>query len=381
MSERQRQGSRRNLPPGVLLYGMYDMSGIDRAPTVRIQMMAAALGRLAHTERITGGRIGRFGAAVRWMASGGPRRVGAVYVESATASAMPTDLAFLALMRLLRRPVGVYFRDAYPLFRGIHPRQRRRQVLSDLAWRMSTPLLAHLATVRYVPSHGLAEALGFHDAVLLPPGTDAAAPDLGVGEPDVVGAIAQIAPGTGFESLLAAMELVRKTRLSARLRLVTRTSDPVRLAAMPAWVDAIDSGREGLADALRPCRVCVLPLPVNAYTNLAVSVRLLDLIGYGKPVVATDTDESRAVIEASGAGAVCPATAQGLADAILSVLGDESLARRLAASARRYAAAPGSTWEARARLVIESAGLAVRPRPEAGTGPVEAGTGPAKAGS
>jgi glycosyltransferase involved in cell wall biosynthesis len=374
MSESTPQVSSRHRSPGVLLYGMYDLAGLDRAPTVRIEMMTAALGQLVHTERITGGRFRRFGAAVRWLASGGPRRVGAVYVESATASAMPTDLAFLGLMRLLRRPVGVYFRDAYQLFRDVHPRQRRRQVLSDLAWRISTPLLARLATVRFVPSHGLAEALGFHDAVLLPPGTDPTAPDLGIGDPDVVGAIAQIAPGTGFDSLLAGMELVRDKRPFARLRLVTRTADPERLAALPAWVDAIESGREGLADALRPCRVCVLPLPVNAYTNLAVSVRLLDLIGYGKPVVATDTHESRAVIEASGAGAVCPATAQGLADAILPVLGDESLARRLASNARRYAIAPDSTWEARARLVIESAGMAVHPGPEAGTGPVEAGT-------
>ena len=372
MSERRPQGSRRHLPAGVLLYGMYGLSGMDRAPTVRIEMMTAALGRLVHTEQITGGRIGRFGAAVRWLACGGPRRTGAVYVESATTSAMPTDLAFLALMRLLGRPVGVYFRDAYQLFRDIHPRQRRRQIVSDLAWRISTPLLAHVATVRFVPSRGLAEALGFHDAVLLPPGTDTAAPDLGIGEPDVVGAIVQVAPGTGFDSLLAAMELVREKRPSARLRLVTRTADPDRLAALPEWVDAIESGREGLADALRPCRVCVLPLPVNAYTNLAVSVRLLDLIGYGKPVVATDTDESRRVIEASGAGTVCAATAQGLADAILPVLEGESLARRLAANARRYAVAPGSTWEARARLVIESAGLAVQPALEGGTGPVGA---------
>jgi glycosyltransferase involved in cell wall biosynthesis len=374
MSERQRHGSNRNLPPGVLLYGMYDMSGMDRAPTVRIEMMTAALGRLAPTERITGGRIGRFGAAVRWLASGGPSRVGAVYVESATASAMPTDLLFLAVMRMLRRPVGIYFRDAYQLFRGIHPRRRRRQVLSDLAWRVSTPLLAHLATVRFVPSRGLAQALRFDDAVLLPPGTDPSAPDLGIGEPDVVGAIAQMAPGTGLDSLLAAMELVRRQRPDARLRLVMRSIGPDRPASLPAWVDAIGSGRDGLADALAPCRVAVLPLPVNDYNNLAVSVRLLDLIGFGKPVVATDTAESRAVIEASGAGTVCASDAQGLAGAILPILADEALARRLAANARRYAAAPGSTWEARARVVIESAGLTARPGPGAGTGPVETGS-------
>jgi hypothetical protein len=120
---------------------MYKLAGLDRAPEVRIAMMAEALSRQARVERITGGRFGRFVAAVRWLAGRGPGRVRAVYVEAPTANAMPTDLVFLAFMRLLRRPVGVYFRDAYQLFRDVHPRTRRRQMLTDWLWHLSTPML------------------------------------------------------------------------------------------------------------------------------------------------------------------------------------------------------------------------------------------------
>jgi hypothetical protein len=76
---------------GVLVYGMYDLAGMDRAPKVRIALMTEALAGQAPTERISGGRAGRFVASIRWLAGGGPRRVGAVYVESACSSATPTS--------------------------------------------------------------------------------------------------------------------------------------------------------------------------------------------------------------------------------------------------------------------------------------------------
>ena len=164
--------------------------------------MTEALARQVRTERIVGGRLGRAWASTLWLVRGGPRRVRAVYVESPTASAMPTDLLFLALMRLLRRPVGIYFRDAYQLFRDVHPRQRRTQFLTDWLWRLSHPLLKKVGTVHYAPTEGLARALKLRNAVPLPPGTDPLLPDLGVGESDVVAAVVQPGARTGFDRLV-----------------------------------------------------------------------------------------------------------------------------------------------------------------------------------
>jgi glycosyltransferase involved in cell wall biosynthesis len=337
---------------GILLYGMYDLTGLDRAPEVRIAMMTDALSHRVHTERVAGGRLGRTVAAFRWLVSGGPRRVGAVYVEAPTSAALPGDIAFLALMRLLGRPVGVYFRDAYQLFRDLHPRQHRRQLIVDWVWRVTTRLLKQIATVRYAPSSGLARVLGLRDPVMLPPGTDPTLPELGIGEPDLVAAIVQIAPRTGFDTLVAAVAIVRASRPLVRLRIVARSVDRERAAALPEWVEVVSASRDQLAEALRPGRVCVLPLPVTAYTDLAVAVRLVDLLAFGKPIVATDTVETRALIEASGAGTVTADTPGGLAAGILPILADERLALRFAKNARSYACSPEATWDARARTVL-----------------------------
>ena len=344
----------RQHPAGILVYGMYDISSLSSAPKVRIAMMTEALSRQTHTELISGGRLARAVSAARWFVSGGPRRVGAVYVESATSSAMPTDLAFLALMRLLRKPVGVYFRDAYQHFRDVHPRVRRRQVLSDWLWRLTTPLLKVVASVRYAPSSGLASVLHISSPVLLPPGTDPKSPYLGIGEADVVGAIVQVAPRSGLDTLVAAMELVRVRRPQARLRVVARSIDDEEAAGLPAWMEVITAARSSIPEVLAGARVCVLPLPVNAYTDLAVAVRLLDLLALGKPIVATDTLETRAILAASGAGVVTDDSAEGMAKGILDLLADESEAERCSANARAYASTFSNTWAARAEKVRQT---------------------------
>lgn len=329
---------------------MYDMAALDRAPTVRIEMMTRALAGRTHTERIDGGRFGRFCKAVAWLASGGPRRVGAVYVEAPTSSAMPTDLLFLAFMRLLGKPVGVYFRDAYQLFRDIYPRGSRRQIFSDALWRVTTPLLRAVATRRFAPSKGLAEALRLRDPVILPPGTDPSQPDLGAGADRIVAYVGGTSRADGFDLLLGAMAIVHERFPDARLDLV----GPAPAADLPYYVRSRRSVRDGLAEALRPARLCAIPRPINAYSNLAVPVKLWDYLSLGKPVVATAATETAEILSASGAGVATPDTAEGLAEGLLSLLGDAEEASRMAAAARAFACAPTSTWDDRARIVLET---------------------------
>ena len=334
-------------PAGILLYGMYDISDARSAPRVRIAMMLAALGREGPVESITGGRWARAARAFRWLLSGGPGRVGAVYVESATASAMPTDLAFLVFMRLVRRPVGVYFRDAYQLFRDTYPRTSRRQVLTDALWRITTPLLRRVATRRYAPSMGLARALRLRDPELLGPGTDPGQPDLGAGTAPVVAYVGGVLAADGFDRLLGAMAIVHDRLPDARLELIgAQPAEP-----LPDYVHSRRSARDGLAEALRPARVCVIPRPINPYSSLAVPVKLLDYLSFGKPVVATAAEETAAILRASGAGVSTPDTAEGLADGLLRLLTDDAEAARMAARARDFTTDPANTWDARARTV------------------------------
>jgi glycosyltransferase involved in cell wall biosynthesis len=341
--------------PGILLYGMYDLRRLDRAPEVRIAAMTEALGRQARVERITGGRLGRAWNSTLWLLRGGPRRVRAVYVESPTASAMPTDLLFLALMRLFRRPVGVYFRDAYQLFRDIYPRRRRLQIVSDWLWRVTSPALARLATRRFAASAGLARVLKLRDGIPLGPGGDPSLPDLGAGPEPLVAYVGATGSADGFDILLAAMEIVHGRLPDSRLLVVSPGSPPA--GEPPPYVELRRGRRDALPELLRDARLCVIPRPINPYSDLAVPVKLWDYLSLGKPVVATAAAETAAILAAGGSGIATPDTPEGLAEGLLSLLADRDLAGRLAKGARAYACSAAQTWEARATTVVRELGL------------------------
>jgi len=338
--------------PRLVFYGMYDASSPSSAPRVRIRLLSEALARRAIVIELTGSRWRRLMLGLRLVA-GGLRRFDGVYVETATSSAMPWDLWFLAAARVAGLPVGIYFRDAYPLHRDLYPLPGARARLSDLGWRLSVAAYRRLASVSFAPSRGLATALAFRDAVLLPPGTEPGAPDLGIGSMPLVAYVGALTAPVGFDRLVEAMRLVRDALPDARLLAVGSTPRGAPAIPAPDWVEIQQAGRDQLPALLAPATVCVIPLPVNRYTNLAWPLKLSDYLAFGKPIVATATGETAAVIGGSEAAILVGEGPAEIADGLLRVLRNPELARRMAAGSRALARSPGWSWDDRAATIVE----------------------------
>jgi glycosyltransferase involved in cell wall biosynthesis len=313
-------------------------------------MLSAALARQVDLERTDGRRWRRL-ARLPWLL-GQVGRADAVYVESPTGATMPWDLLALGVARARGRPVGVYFRDAYQLFRDLYPAAGLRQRLSDAAWRLTVVALRQLSTVCFAPSSGLATALHLDGTVLLPPGTDPSSPDLGAGDAPVIGYVGAMNSADGFDRLLEAMRMVQAELPQARLRVVAPPMAGGR--RLPDWIDHRVGTRDDLASLLADVRACVIPRPINRYTDLARPVKLADYLSFGKPVVATAATETAAFLEPAGAGLLVGDEPAAIATGLLAVLRDPDLAARLATAARALAVAPGSTWDDRAALIVES---------------------------
>ncbi len=331
---------------------MYDPTSQDSAPKVRIRLIGEALKRQADVQVLAGGRKARMVAGLRWLARSGIGSIDVVYVESSSSAATPFDLAFLLWARLRGRPVGVYLRDAYQRFRWLYPRQRRRQAIADLLWRITLPLLRSVASVIYCPSVGLARVLGVPGAVLLPPGTDPTLPFLGAGDKRVVASITTLDAAGGLPLLVDAVGLVRRRNADVRLLVIGGHGD--RPADLPDWVDVVTSARADLPRLLGPAGVCVIPRPITPYTDLAIPVKLMDYLAFGKPIVATACLETRKVIADTGAALLVEDTVEALAGAISEVIDSPDLARDLAAKARGLAESDGWVWGARATRVIDT---------------------------
>ncbi len=334
------------------MYVMFDASVASNAPRVRVQMLSSALARQVELRVVSGSRFARLGAALKAAFGRDLRSADGVYVETITTSAMPWDLIFLVAARLQGKPVGIYFRDAYQLFRDLYPLRGWRSRLSDAAWRLSNALLRRLATVRFAPTRGLASVLHLRDAVLLPPGTDPSAPDLGVGDGPVVGYVGALNPADGFDRLLHAVELVRASVPDVRLLAVGPAPSPG--PQLPSYVSVRSATRDQLPALLAPVRVCVIPRPINPYSDLASPVKLTDYLAFGKPILTTATRETRLAVEPHGAALVVADSPRAIADGLLRILTDDELARDLARRARALAESPEMSWDARATTLLSA---------------------------
>jgi len=123
---------------------------------------------------------------------------------------------------------------------------------------------------------------------------------------------------------------------------------------IPDWVNVVCKDRTDLPELLRDVAVCAIPRRINPYTDLAVPVKLMDYLSYGKPIVATECKATAAILEPAGAAVLVRDVPDDLANGILDVLTRPEKARALAERARALAIDPAQTWQARARTIIST---------------------------
>lgn len=163
-----------------------------------------------------------------------------------------------------------------------------------------------------------------------------------------VGFASGAAPGRGIERLIEAMRLVRDQVRDAGLLLWLVTTSPSseayleglrREVAAEPWLE-IRTARYGrLGAELAEATILAIPHPPGDYFDVALPVKLFDSLAAGRPLVVTPRTETAAVVEAGGAGLVAGDAPPELATAVVRLLEDDALARRLGAAARATAVA------------------------------------------
>jgi glycosyltransferase involved in cell wall biosynthesis len=98
---------------------------------------------------------------------------------------------------------------------------------------------------------------------------------------------------------------------------------------MPGYVE-----HDKLPEWIERAKVCIFTQDVSLGGRL--SFKLLEYMSSGRPIVGTDVDESWPIRE-SGAGIISPLDPAAFAEAVVKLLEDEELAKRLAERGVRYA--------------------------------------------
>ena len=331
---------------------MYPLDEGVWGPISRIRHLRDELARLADLEVIDGDRGRRRAALLRYAFSGRLRSVDGIYVENSSTLPSETDVAFLALARVLGVRVLTYVRDAQYLFDEYY-------VATSLRRRIARGLfLPSVAALRLVsrrvgyPSRGLARAVrdSSPNPLLLPPGSP---PPVDVPpKPDArsllfVGGMR--VPAHGLDLLVRSVEVVRARGRDLRVICVSRPGeeppDP------PSWMRVEHGSGPDIIALLPDVVATVQPRRRTPYNDLAVPIKVMEYLSYGRPLVVTDCTEQATIVRDADCGIVVEDSVDGLAAGLEEVL-DADHATRERWSANGRLAAERHSWTERATRIV-----------------------------
>ena len=340
---------------------MYPLDRGMWGPTVRITHLRDELARLVDLDVIAGARRPRRGQLMRYAFSGRMRGLAGIYVENSSTLPSETDLAFLALARLLGIPVLTYVRDAQYLFEEYYPATSLKRRLARALFLPAIWLLRRVSPRVGYPSRGLAAAVRDPDPepLLLPPGSPRPA-DV----PRQADARALLFVGGmryavhGLDLLVGAVERVRAEGHDLRVICVSRPGEePPQPRA--DWLRVEHGAAEEIHALLPEVLATIQPRHRSPYNDLAVPIKVMEYLSYGRPLIVTDCTEQARIVREADAGIVVADDVESVADGLrrLVTASPEEIDRW---SANATAAAEAASWAARASDIVRVLGVAGR---------------------
>jgi glycosyltransferase involved in cell wall biosynthesis len=333
---------------------MYPLDHGSWGPTVRIRHLRDELKRRVELDVLDGGRRDRRGRLARYALSGRLRRLDGIYVENSSTLPSETDVAFLALARLLGIPVLTYVRDAQYMFGEYYEAETLRRRLARALFLPAVRALRVVSSETAYPSVGLARAVRDPNStpLLIPPGSPP--PTVVPRDPSArsllfVGAMRY--PVHGLDLLIGAVERIRDEGFELDVICVSRPGEEPP-SPRPRWLRVERGGITEIRDLLPGVLATIQPRLRSPYNDLAVPIKVMEYLAYGRPLLVTDCLEQARIVETAEAGIV-------VRDDIASLTaGLRQLVAAQPAEIDRWSdnavnAARAASWSARAERIIQ----------------------------
>ena len=334
--------------PQILMLGQYPLDKLDAAPKIRTHYLWLALQNYAEVTFITGTRQSRRWPLLKLILAGNLKRFDAVYLEAATSTSMETDLLLLSLLKVAKVPIGIYIRDAYPLF-GLTLVRNPKEWLLNKTWFISQWAYQRLADILFFPTQSLADCFDFKAKELLPPATRMGlVSEVFPGPFDTLLYAGHLSDENGWPLLKAAMELIHTKNPQIRLLALT----PTVTSEQYPWLDIRRGVLEDILADLPRIAAALIPRPQTDYNHLAIPVKLMDYLSLGLPIVSTDCKEMAMLINGHDLGWIVSFVPEDFALACLDIFDD--IEKRTTFSQQSVQFIQVNRWEDRAEVILNT---------------------------
>ena len=350
-----------------ILYVTYiDFGDFKSGSSVRPQMMYDAFLSLGHEVKLlqTQQNRGRERAAAvaevnRWLDA---ERPDFCYIESPSGPIFHSfDRALIRRVHKLGIPVGYFYRDAAYKFDRIFVRGRKSLKQRVIAWMSERDVrfLKKNADLVYFPTESMASYFPFEKTGVLPPACTGSFGDKTARENGresiYVGGVSK---RYGTDTLLGAFDLLNGGGGDYPLTLVCRKTEAAYIGEQyrkKPWLHVVHaSGREQLLPLYERADLALYPIEKNEYNDFAFSVKLMEYVEFGLPIVAVNCAETEKFIRRFSVGLVCENDPRDFAEKVRQILNDPALYRECAENAVRTAAR--NRWVDRAEAVAADLG-------------------------
>jgi glycosyltransferase involved in cell wall biosynthesis len=157
-------------------------------------------------------------------------------------------------------------------------------------------------------------------------------------------------PAHGGDRLIAAIGRARELGADVDLTVVSRPGQEPP-PPLPPWVTVVRAEADEIVRLLPSVRSTVIPRPRSPYNDLAVPIKLMEYLSYGRPMIVTDCTEQARIVRQADAGIVVGDEVNAISAGIMKLM--SSTPATLDRWARNAAeAALDASWEKRARAIL-----------------------------
>lgn len=274
------------------------------------------------------------------------------YIESpTTAIKYSNDYALLKLLAKKKIPTAYFYRDFYLNFNDVQ--QKAHNVFEYLYYiyiqylTNKTNKALKNCDIIYFPSYECFEHFQFKNMKSLPPAGMRCIERVNVWNNNSL-YIGGLSKRYGTDLLIKAFEILN-SEANYPLTIVCRKEDlySYGLQSNLPWLNIIHANVHELQDIYNAHTLAILPLEHTPYNNLAIPVKLMEYMSFGKAIVCTKNTAMNKFIEKHNCGIICNNTAHDLASAVKQMFANKEQLQQYANNAYE-AVQNAENWKARA---------------------------------
>lgn len=243
------------------------------------------------------------------------------------------DINFFKYLKENKIPLGVFYRDIYWKFNELYKVNALIKPVLQRLFQLELNYYKKYADILFLPSLQMNNYVNFNrnKVVTLPPGGFDKITDNPVENKAVTAIyVGGVNPRYGVYDVLNALDTLNASENKIKLNLICREAeffthrDHFQPYIDKPWLVINHASSAELHEYYTQSDFGIIPLKKDVYNNFAVAVKLFEYMSYGLPIIATDCNAQKEIIQEDDLGLVVNDNADAIAEGLKEMLSVET---------------------------------------------------------